>query len=121
MEADRDKVVRVLVNLLGNAVKFTAEGGEVSVEAVRQDNDTGGEVLFSVRDNGVGITPDNVARLFREGYRVDGTADTSHSTGLGLAFCKRMVEAHRGRIWVESDPGWGSKFLFTLPTRNPQA
>ena len=121
LEADRDKVVRVLVNLVGNAVKFTAEGGEVSIEALRQGNDTGGEVLFSVRDNGVGITPDNVARLFREGYRVDETADTSRSTGLGLAFCKRMVEAHSGRIWVESDPGWGSKFLFTLPTRNPQS
>ena len=121
LEADRDMVVRVLVNLLGNAVKFTAEGGEVSVDAVRQGNDTGGEVLFSVRDNGVGITPDNVARLFREGYRVDETADTSRSTGLGLAFCKRTVEAHSGRIWVESDPGWGSRFLFTLPTRSPQA
>ena len=120
LDADRDKLVRVLVNLLGNAVKFTAEGGEVSIEAIRQDTEAGGEVLFSVRDNGVGITPDNVARLFREGYRVDEQADTRHSTGLGLAFCKRVIEAHSGRIWVESAPGRGSTFLFNLPIRDPQ-
>ena len=119
LDADRDKIVRVLVNLLGNAVKFTAEGGEVSVEASRQDAEAGGGVLFSVRDNGLGITPENVARLFREGYRVDGEADTRRSTGLGLAFCKRVVEAHGGRIWVESAPGRGSTFLFNLPTRDP--
>ena len=121
LDADRDKIVRVLVNLLGNAVKFTPDGGEVCIEATRQDNEAGGEVLFSVRDNGVGITPDNVSRLFNEGYRVDMEADTRHSTGLGLAFCKRVVEAHSGRIWVESAPGRGSTFLFNLPIRSPRA
>ena len=117
LDADRDKIVRVLVNLLGNAVKFTPDGGEVSVEASPQD----GGVRFSVCDNGVGITRANVTRLFREGYRVDENADTRRSTGLGLAFCKRVIEAHGGRIWVESEPGCGSTFLFTLPVRTVRA
>ena len=118
VRADADKVVRVLVNLLGNAVKFTPAGGEVCVDVApgEEKSAASGETVFSIHDTGVGIEPEHLGRLFKEGYRVDNGASTRHSTGLGLAFCQRVVQAHGGRIWVQSKPGAGSRFAFTLPT-----
>lgn len=111
--ADADKVERVLVNLLANAIKFTQAGGEARVSA-RPHPDDAHCVHFMVKDTGIGI--ENCEHLFEEGFRVDPAASSRRSTGLGLTFCKRIVEAHRGRIWLESQVGLGSTFHFILPS-----
>ena len=111
---DEEKLRRVLVNLLGNAIKFTPQEGSVSVEARRGDDD--GEILFAVRDSGEGIPPEAHAHIFEKFGQVESrTAGRMMSTGLGLTFSKMAVEAHGGRIWVESTVGEGSSFFFTLP------
>ena len=101
------------MNLLANAVKFTSEGGEITIGAADESEPAG--VGFSVRDTGIGIAPEHHGRVFDEGYRVDRAGPTRSSTGLGLAFCRRVVEAHGGRLRVESRPGEGSTFSFFLP------
>jgi NtrC-family two-component system sensor histidine kinase KinB len=110
IEMDVDMIRRVLINLLENAVKYTRGGGQISVSATRRP----GEVCVAVRDTGPGIPPreqqrifDKFTRLHQEGY--------AKGLGLGLAFCRLAVEAHGGRIWVESELGQGSTFSFTLP------
>jgi signal transduction histidine kinase len=112
---DKDKIVRVLVNLLGNAVKFTAGGGRVSIDVCDCPLNSGPGVSFTIKDSGIGIRPEDLGQIFKEGYRVEKTAPTRRSTGLGLTFCKRIVEAHGGRITVESTFGLGSTFAFVLP------
>jgi signal transduction histidine kinase len=108
---DERKVKQVLLNLLSNAVKFTPEGGGISLKASRKD----GLVEIAVTDTGVGIAPEDHAAVFEE-FRQVGTADKkAEGTGLGLTLAKKFVELHGGRIWVESEPGRGSTFTFTLP------
>ncbi len=114
---DQDKVTRVLVNLLANAIKFTKEGGEISVTAGPSTETDEATVMFSVTDNGMGIAEENLENLFTEGYQVTAGAPTRRSTGLGLTFCKRVVEAHGGQIRVTSELGQGSRFAFFLPLR----
>jgi signal transduction histidine kinase len=97
-------------NLLSNAVKFTNSGGHVEVSA-RGDS---GEVVVSVHDDGVGIAAADHARIFEE-FQQAGTSQMQEGTGLGLALSRRFVELHGGRLWVESEPGKGSTFTFTLP------
>lgn len=106
---DRHRVVQVLSNLVGNAVKFTPEGGtvEVSVEARQSD------VLFRVSDTGRGIAESEIDNIFNRFWRSDPTQ--KRGLGLGLFIAKGIVEAHGGRIWCESAPGEGATFLFTLP------
>ena len=110
--ADRLRFKEILVNLLSNAVKFTPEGGSISVGAVSGS----GWVTFSVSDTGVGIAPEDHSAIF-ESFRQAGatTKGVREGTGLGLAITKRLVELHGGRIWVESEPGRGSRFHFGLP------
>ena len=106
---DYDRILQVLANLVGNAIKFTGEGGKIDlvVEAV------GDDVRFAVRDNGVGIDPGKLSVIFERFWQV---ADKHRSgLGLGLYISKCVVEAHGGRIWGESEPGVGSTFYFTLP------
>ncbi|MEX2046000.1 MAG: GAF domain-containing protein [Chloroflexota bacterium] len=112
VEADERKVKQILYNLLSNAVKFTPDGGRVEV-TVRRDN---GDVRVEVRDNGIGIPEEDQARIFEEFQQV-GRERSREGTGLGLTLTKRFVELHGGRIWVESAPGQGSMFAFTLPLR----
>jgi two-component system sensor histidine kinase/response regulator len=113
-QGDEDKLRRTLVNLLGNAMKFTRAGGMVTV-AVRQADD-GRSLLFSVSDTGEGIPAEAFERIFEKFGQVDSRqGGRKMSTGLGLTFCKLAVEAHGGRIGVESVPGKGSTFSFTIP------
>jgi PAS domain S-box-containing protein len=110
--ADAFRVERVIHNLVENAIKYSPKGGEVKV-AARRDGDF---LLMSVSDNGPGISPENQARLFQSFERLEESVDKSiFGTGLGLRVCRILVEAHKGRIWVESDPDRGSTFYFTLP------
>jgi len=108
---DERRIKQVIFNLLSNAVKFTPAGGEVSVSAGRVD----GEIRVSVRDTGPGIPPEDQERIFEEFQQAEAGKEQREGTGLGLALSKRLVELHNGRIWVESIPGSGSTFTFTLP------
>jgi two-component system sensor histidine kinase/response regulator len=109
-QGDDDKLCRTLINLVGNAIKFTPTGGTVTITA-RLDG--AAAMLFSVRDTGVGIPFEAFERIFEKFGQVD--SHRRMSTGLGLTFCKLAVEAHGGRIKVESQPGEGSTFSFTIP------
>jgi signal transduction histidine kinase len=115
---DADQIHRVLTNLVGNALKFTPDGGAVAVTA---DRDKDG-VKLSVRDTGAGIPADKIGRLFSKFYQVEETREAARSrgTGLGLTICTGIVEGHGGKIWVESELGRGSTFLFTLPAPMPK-
>jgi len=117
VHADPRRVDQVLGNLLTNAIKFTGEEGQIEVGTVLADAT---EVKVWVRDNGVGIPADEIGQLFQK-YQQGGNAKRSslQGTGLGLVICKMIVEAHGGTIWVESEPGQGSTFFFSLPV-NPQ-
>jgi signal transduction histidine kinase len=106
---DRERILQVLTNLLGNAVKFTPEGGTVEVSTRLE----AGEVHVSVRDTGPGIPLEEQPFLFQRHWQSRNTAH--HGSGLGLYIARGLVEAHGGRLWVESTPGAGSTFTFTLP------
>jgi signal transduction histidine kinase len=112
---DEDKLRRVLINLLGNAIKFTPTGG-VTVCVTAQQRDSADELLFAIRDTGEGIPPEAFAHIFEKFGQVESRqGGRMMSTGLGLTFSKMAVEAHGGRIWVESTLGQGSTFFFTIP------
>ena len=116
VRGDRDKVIHVLTNLLGNAFEFTPSGGRVWVNAAMRPEDPVNLVLIKVGDTGRGIAPDHHELIFREFAQVDSSASRAHhGTGLGLTIARRFVELHGGRIWVESELGCGSRFFFTLP------
>ena len=108
---DERRIRQVVFNLLSNAVKFTPAGGAIDVTAAVVD----GEVHVSIRDDGPGIAPEDQARIFEEFQQAAAGAQQREGTGLGLALSKRFIELHHGRIWVESQPGNGSTFVFTLP------
>lgn len=113
--ADEDKVDQVITNLVSNAVKYSPDGGEVRI-TIQQDPESGG-VLVAVKDQGIGIPKDVLPRLFQRFYRVEGRKISG--TGLGLYLTRHLVEAHGGKIWVESEEGKGSIFYFTLPPAPP--
>jgi len=113
--ADRDKIKHALGNLIGNAIKFTADGGRVWISFSRRGQDES-ELLVEVGDTGRGIARDHYELVFREFAQVDASPSRPHhGTGLGLAIARRFIELHRGCIWVESELGKGSRFFFTLP------
>jgi putative tryptophan/tyrosine transport system substrate-binding protein len=117
--ADRHKINQVLMNLIGNAIKFTPVQGRVTVSASRN----GGEsVQVSVADTGPGVPPDEKEKIFAKFYRIaEVNGENPKGTGLGLAISKALVELHGGKIWVESEPNRGSTFSFTLPLSGPQS
>lgn len=116
VDASMDRLLQVLTNLLGNAIKFNKEGGRIDVKARYKKGDD--SVTISVSDTGIGIPKDQLSRVFDRFYQVDGSASRKYGgTGLGLAITKSIVEAHGGRIWVESEVGKGSTFYFTLPIK----
>jgi two-component system phosphate regulon sensor histidine kinase PhoR len=108
--ADAGRVQQVLTNLLHNAIKFTPAGGKITAGATHGE----GEVRFFVSDTGIGIAPQDLPRIFERFYKAD-RARSSTGTGLGLAIARHLVEAHGGKIWVESEPSKGSSFSFTIP------
>ncbi len=113
VRADADRVEQVLTNLVGNALQYTAAGGRVTIKAARLD----AAIQFSVQDTGVGLTTDDLTKIFQRFYRVDKSrARASGGSGIGLTIAQHIVEAHGGQIWAES-PGLnqGSTFSFTLP------
>jgi len=118
VRADRSYLEQILINLLDNAIKYTPEGGRVIVSAGEKDSK---DVQFSIEDNGIGIPKEDLSRIFERFYRVDkGRSKELGGTGLGLSIVKHLVQAHGGRVWVESQLGKGSTFYFTLPIR-PEA
>ena len=114
VEGDERRIRQVVFNLLANAVRFTPEGGKVDVSATRLN----GEVRVAVADTGPGVAPEDSQRIFEEFQQTDVGVEQGDGTGLGLALSKRFVELHGGRIWVDSEPGKGSTFVFTLPARS---
>ncbi len=115
VSADAERITQVLVNLLHNAIKFTPPGGQITVSAKKQ----GEWVVFSVQDSGVGIPSQDLTRIFERFYKAD-RARSGGGTGLGLSIARHVVEAHGGRIWVDSIKGQGSTFYFTLPVQRPE-
>jgi len=112
--ADRSQIERVFINLLGNAVKFTPQNGKITLSARKK----GKEVQVDISDTGVGIPADSLSAIFDEFYRVDNEINQQvKGTGLGLSLVKHIIEAHKGKIWVESLVGKGSTFSFTLPVK----
>ncbi len=110
--ADKAMLSAILRNLISNAVKFTNKGGTIVISATQNKK----EVIVAIRDTGIGITEDGIRKLFRieESYSTTGTQNET-GTGLGLLLCKEFVQKHGGKIWVESEPGKGSIFSFTIP------
>jgi len=116
LTADRRWLEHVMTNLVGNAIKFTPEGGHVWVLIKRRPAD----VIVQVIDSGVGIPKEAQKNLFSKFYQVDGSATRKvGGTGLGLYIARQIVEAHGGKIWVESEVGKGSVFSFSLPLSEP--
>jgi two-component system phosphate regulon sensor histidine kinase PhoR len=112
VRGDSQKIYQVLVNLLNNAIQYTPEKGQIGIQ-VRPATEG---VEITVSDTGIGIPPSDLSRIFERFYRVDkGRSRESGGTGLGLSIVKHIVEAHGGRVWVESKPGQGSRFNFFLP------
>lgn len=110
---DRYRLTQVLENLVNNAIKFT-EKGTVTIEAGQED----GKIVVHVRDTGVGIPEEDMPKLFTKFFQVDTSAKRKYGgSGLGLAICKNIIEEHGGKIWVESEPGKGSVFSFSLPVK----
>ena len=107
---DKDRLLQVFENLIGNAIKFTKAGGCITVGAASRDH----EVIFRVADTGSGIAPENLPHVFDRFWQASKAGRLG--AGLGLPITKGIVEAHGGRIWVESAAGSGSTFFFTIPT-----
>jgi PAS domain S-box-containing protein len=113
IRADATRIIRVLGNLLGNAIKFTPAGGSVTVSSSVAHH----HVLFSIRDSGIGVTPEQLPKLFDRYWQGDRTGNKGR--GLGLFIAKRLVETQGGSLWAESQPGLGTTMFFTLPRSEP--
>jgi signal transduction histidine kinase len=108
--ADGRRVRQIVFNLVSNAVKFTPRDGRIDISARLDD----GHVEIAVADTGPGIAPDELETIFEE-FKQATDGKRAEGTGLGLPLSRKLVELHRGRLWVESEPGQGSTFRFTLP------
>jgi len=117
VQGDRDKLYRVLTNLVGNAIKYTPQGGHIQVEIEKPAGEESVQVCIS--DTGCGIGPDEIEKVFERFYRAAGASQDAGGFGLGLPITKGLVELHGGKIWVESTPGVGSRFYFRIPIAGP--
>lgn len=110
--ADKTQIPRVFINLIGNAVKFIPPAGAIKISAFESAE----AIQVNISDNGIGMSPEDAGRIFEEFYRVDNTINQKvKGTGLGLTLVKNIIQAHQGKIWVESRPNQGSTFSFILP------
>ena len=116
---DRARLERVVGNLVSNAVKYSPEGGEVTLRVSREDTGDGAWAVLAVSDQGVGIPPEELPRVFERFYRASNVAGQIAGTGIGLAGARQLVEQHGGTISVESTPGQGSTFVDRLPIELP--
>jgi len=118
IEADKDKINQVMENLISNAVKFSPQGGEITVSIEQSEE----KAKISITDSGIGIPGKDLPHIFEKFYRADNASRAAiGGTGLGLSIAKYIVESHAGRIWAESKLGKGSTFSFTLPLESTQA
>lgn len=115
VNGDRGKIKQVLLNLLTNAIKYNRERGKIHIRLSQVEDQGESFVEVTVSDTGFGISKENQKHMFQKFYRVADTAGYTQGTGLGLAIAKHIVEAHNGRIWLESEQGIGSTFFITLP------
>ena len=115
IQFDRDRIAQILSNLISNAVKFTPEGGAVTLKTEQTEN----EIKVSVSDTGPGIPEAETSRVFEKFAQLRNK--DRHGLGLGLYISKTLVESHNGKLWVVSQPGKGSTFCFTLPKQQPGA
>ena len=116
VQVDKDRIYQVITNLVHNAIKFTSQNGEVNISTELSEN----SVLVKVSDTGIGISKENLPRIFERFYKAD-KARAGEGAGLGLAIAKHVIQAHGGNIWVESEEGKGSTFFFDLPLQpNPR-
>jgi signal transduction histidine kinase len=114
---DGRRITEVLTNLIGNAIRYSPEGEEIKICLKGDDQ----EVTVSVEDQGIGIPSEDQSRIFEKFYRGANAVDVSSGTGLGLAICRGLIEAHGGKIWVESEgQGRGSRFSFNIPRSGPR-
>ncbi len=113
IKADRDKIKQVVLNLLSNAIKYNSSQGKVTLGA----SATAEELVITVSDTGAGLSPESLSHLFEKFYRAPGSEKLASGTGLGLSICKRIVEAHNGRITVKSEVGVGTLFTVYLPLK----
>jgi signal transduction histidine kinase len=113
---DSKRIEQVLRNLLSNALKYSPEGGTITLHGAIRGYGDEKQLVIRVSDQGIGIPPEETEKIFERFYRGENEVIQSmRGAGLGLAVCRGIVEAHGGRIWVESVPGAGSSFFFTLP------
>jgi signal transduction histidine kinase len=113
LELDPELMGRVIHNILDNAIKFTPDGGQIEISAApSEDNNC---LILRFKDNGPGIPPDQIEKIFHKYHRVANIESRRSGSGLGLAFSRLVVEAHGGEIWAESQPGEGSAFIISLP------
>ena len=115
IHADRDRLVQILTNLLGNAVKFTNTAGHIQITLI----DSGDSIKLTVRDDGPGIEAEDIPKVFHRFVQLRKNPTAEHGSGLGLTIAKQFVEMHHGKIWVESDFGHGCAFCFELPKSQP--
>ncbi len=112
IKVDPSQMERVFLNLLSNAVKFTPEKGMVIIEMEEKNDD----IQFSIEDTGIGIPPQDIPKVFQEFFRADNALDQKiKGSGLGLSLVKKIIEAHKGKIWFDSELGKGTRFTFTIP------
>lgn len=111
--ADGERIVRVLVNLLSNAVKFTSDHGSIRIDAKTRSKDGHPAIVFIISDTGCGVPEEMIHRIFEKGVSI--AEPGKYSSGLGLAVCKELVEAHGGKIWAETGRKSGASFSFAIP------
>jgi PAS domain S-box-containing protein len=109
--ADRERIEQVLVNIIGNAIKYTNDSGEIIIDAGKNGND----IFVDIHDNGIGIAQEDIDNIFLRFYRVSGSASSFSGSGIGLYISSEIIKSHGGKIWAESKIGSGSVFHFTIP------
>ena len=114
--ADEERIMQTFLNLIDNAIKYTPEMGEIEVRIKERKHD----VLVEVSDTGIGIPPQEIDKIFDKFYRTSISQKKAGGRGIGLSIVKKIIEAHGGEIWVESELGKGTTFFFTLPKVHPE-